>query len=310
MEQMLNHVDSPYIRCIGFLYLRYACDPKDIWDWFMPYLYDTEEIKVAEGNYSSNAMMRNHGSGRNGHNNTGTVGDFVRGLLEELDYYGTRLPRFPIGIEKDIKVKLLQEEQIEQRAVGHERDGKRMEYFQKVGSKVRAMYGDEENAVTWYDAVVDRVIWRDDETGEQYSRPKFVVTFPEYGNTETVSLGEMDVPGSVNNVPLLNKNDSHYRRNDRGINERNYDRDYRNNQRFRDNHRQYPGQARRQYDDSYGRMNERGDMRRRDRSRSRSRDRNATEVHSSTAKDSEKTKTAEEIAAIEEKKRKLLQKYG
>lgn len=55
-----------------------------------------------------------------------------------------------------------------------------------------ALYGDEENPVQWYRAVVDRVITKDDVTGEHFKFPKFVVTFPEYGNTETVSLGELD----------------------------------------------------------------------------------------------------------------------
>ena len=186
MEQMLNHVDSPYIRCIGFLYLRYVCDPKEIWNWFMPYLYDIEEVQITE---RPNFKRQKSGGKKS------TVGDFVRLLLNDLEYYGTRLPRLPLNIERDIKVKLLEEEQIEHRAKDHESNTKRMEYFQKVGNRVTAMYGDEENEVTWYDAMIDRVIWKDDETGYQFTRPKFVVTFSEYGNTETVSLGEMDVLG-------------------------------------------------------------------------------------------------------------------
>lgn len=47
--------------------------------------------------------------------------------------------------------------------------------------------------MTWYDGVVDRVVRTDDETGAKLSRPKFLVTFPEYGNTELVSLGEIDM---------------------------------------------------------------------------------------------------------------------
>ena len=33
VNQLINHPDSPYIRVIGFLYLRFACDPKKIMDW-------------------------------------------------------------------------------------------------------------------------------------------------------------------------------------------------------------------------------------------------------------------------------------
>ena len=270
MEQMLNHVDSPYIRCIGFLYLRYASEPKELWDWFMPYLYDVEEVKITE---------RNIGYHRQGdaQRKNGTVGDFVRGLLNDLEYYGTRLPRLPLGIEREMKVKLLLEEQIEARAIGHEKDKKTMDYFQKVGSAVRAMYGDEQNEVTWYDAVVDRVIWRDDESGEQYTRPKFVVTFPEYGNTEVVSLGEMDVPGKATrsygktsdyreasgyidnrNQDRLNHRDNKYNRSRDQHNHRdNYDRRH-------PHHRGHPNHG-----DNYRRGYERNE-----RDRSRSRDRN------------------------------------
>ena len=176
---MLNHVDSPFIRCIGFLYLRYAADPSVIWDYFKPYLYDEEIVRIR-----ANVKCPE-----------GTVGEFVRGLLTDLEYYGTRLPRFPVALEREMKVKLLQEERVEERAQLHLRDDKKMEYFNRVGSRVRALYGDEENPVTWYDAVVDRVLKKDDVTGVEFYRPKFVVTFPEYGNTETVTLGEMDLPG-------------------------------------------------------------------------------------------------------------------
>jgi hypothetical protein len=46
--------------------------------------------------------------------------------------------------------------------------------------------------VTWYRAVVDRVITRDELFDRSLKYPMFVVTFSEYGNTETVALGEMD----------------------------------------------------------------------------------------------------------------------
>lgn len=36
-----------------------------------------------------------------------------------------------------------------------------------------------------------------EESREPLSRPKFVVTFPEYGNAEIVTLGELDMPGGA-----------------------------------------------------------------------------------------------------------------
>lgn len=175
---MLEHVDSPYIRCIGFLYLRYAADPSTLWSWFEPYLYDEESVQVCQGKADI------------------TVGKFCRLLLSELDYHGTRLPRLPLAIERQCKVRLLQAERSEERAKQHLENEAAMQYFQKSGARVMALYGDEENPITWYDAVVDRVVLRDSESGEMLPRPKFQVTFAEYGNTEIVTLGEVDLPGS------------------------------------------------------------------------------------------------------------------
>ena len=177
MALMLNHPDSPYIRCIGFLYLRYATEPSALYSWYDPYLYDEQPVRVSPNPASPEI----------------TIGEYARRLLMEMDYHGTLLPRLPVTIERDVKVKLLQVEKIEARALGHLNNFQFMEYCQKVGCQLRALYGDEENPTTWYDCVVDRVIKRDDETGMELTRPKFVVTFPEYGNTEIVTLGEIDI---------------------------------------------------------------------------------------------------------------------
>lgn len=187
MKHMLDHVDSPYIRCIGFLYLRYACEPRMLWGWVEPYLYDEEPVRV-EANQAKPET---------------TVGEFVRSLLTDMNYHGTLLPRLPVNIEREIKVKLLQAKQNEDRAKHHTQNDRTMQYFQTLGSRVRALYGDDENPVTWYDAIVDRVISKD-EAGAPLLRPRFVVTFPEYGNTETVGLGEMDMPeGAAGDGPVL-----------------------------------------------------------------------------------------------------------
>ena len=44
MQILLDHPDSPYIRAVGFLYLRYTCPPKELWKWFAPYIEDPEEV--------------------------------------------------------------------------------------------------------------------------------------------------------------------------------------------------------------------------------------------------------------------------
>ncbi|XP_051180650.1 pre-mRNA splicing factor SR-like 1 isoform X5 [Lolium perenne] len=63
MHGLLKHPDSPYIRAIGFLYLRYVADPKILWTWYEPYLKDDEEFSPG-----SNGRMT-------------TMGVYVRDLI-------------------------------------------------------------------------------------------------------------------------------------------------------------------------------------------------------------------------------------
>jgi len=100
MHSMLEHLDSPYIRCIGFLYLRFSSDPAKLMDWFKPYVYDTEEFAASAAKGAR----------------TITIGEYVRSLITDLDYYGTMLPRIPVPTQRTFKVKLLQEEQNQSRA--------------------------------------------------------------------------------------------------------------------------------------------------------------------------------------------------
>jgi len=39
---LIEHADSPYIRGVGFMFLRYTLPPQLMWDWFEPYLDDEE----------------------------------------------------------------------------------------------------------------------------------------------------------------------------------------------------------------------------------------------------------------------------
>ncbi|KAE8971012.1 hypothetical protein PR003_g28143 [Phytophthora rubi] len=161
MQGLLRHTDSPYIRVVGFLYLRFTCDPEELWTWFEPYLEDPEEF-----NASANPSLKT------------TIGEWLVSLLEENNYFGTILPRIPKKIEDGIKVKLLLLSRKKERAKENLAIVDRL----KPGTKVRAMYADEENEPAMYDAVITSV-----EEGSQ-----FLVSFPAYGNSEKVSLGDIE----------------------------------------------------------------------------------------------------------------------
>ncbi|KAK6932373.1 Pre-mRNA-splicing factor 38 [Dillenia turbinata] len=88
MHGLLKHKDSPYIRAIGFLYVRYAGDPKTLWGWFEPYVKDDEEFSPG-----SNGRMT-------------TMGVYVRDLLLGQYYFDTLFPRTPVTIMRQIVANL------------------------------------------------------------------------------------------------------------------------------------------------------------------------------------------------------------
>ncbi|GAB4827281.1 suppressor of rad53 null lethality [Ancistrocladus abbreviatus] len=88
MHGLLKHTDSPYIRAIGFLYLRYAADPKTLWSWFDPYVKDDEEFSPG----SSGKMT--------------TMGVYVRDLLLGQYYFDTLFPRIPVPVMRQIVANL------------------------------------------------------------------------------------------------------------------------------------------------------------------------------------------------------------
>eukprot|EP00920_Eleutheroschizon_duboscqi_P025449 GHVT01062632.1.p1 GENE.GHVT01062632.1~~GHVT01062632.1.p1 ORF type:complete len:516 (-),score=108.12 GHVT01062632.1:388-1725(-) len=81
MNELLEHADSPYIRCAGLLYLRYTHPPEKLWQWYEPYLLDDEEFTPGADK-----------------NKTSTIGEYIEGLLAEDKYFTTVLPRLPVKI--------------------------------------------------------------------------------------------------------------------------------------------------------------------------------------------------------------------
>ncbi|XP_037935198.1 pre-mRNA-splicing factor 38B-like isoform X1 [Teleopsis dalmanni] len=86
---LLNHTDSPYIRALGFMYLRYTQPPADLYDWYEDYLQDEEEIDVKAG---GGQMI--------------TIGQMVYQFLTKIDWFSTLFPRIPVPIQKQIEKKL------------------------------------------------------------------------------------------------------------------------------------------------------------------------------------------------------------
>ena len=170
MHAMLSHLDSPYIRVLGFLYLRYAAQPETLWKWVSPFVFDTEEFVI-----TTNPIRKI------------TIGVLVRNLINEIDFYGTILPRLPTNIQREYKVKLLVAKEDEDRKKTHIKNNKVDKIFYK-NANVRGLYEDEENPRAWYDCIIDSV----EAPVHEWETPKYWVTFTEYGNSELLSLGQID----------------------------------------------------------------------------------------------------------------------
>ncbi|CAB4376800.1 unnamed protein product [Rhizophagus irregularis] len=92
---LIEHTDSPHIRALGFLYLRYVCKPIHLWEWFEEYLDDEEEVQIQGG--PRPVII--------------TIGKMCRQLLTEQKWLGTILPRIPVPIAREIEQKLKEKSQ-------------------------------------------------------------------------------------------------------------------------------------------------------------------------------------------------------
>lgn len=251
MNGMLDSKNSPLIRAIGLLYLRYVLPPADLWKWYEPYLENDEEF-----NPSSDKSINM------------TIGEYCIKLLTDMSYYGTTLPRIPVLIERKIRVMLLLLDQKKKRR------NQNMRSYEKglfqTGAQVKAIYSDQENEPAWYEAVIESI----DEDNDM----KFWVKFPEYGNTEYVDLGDMEL--LITKSSMNNDDDDGDDRRDAKFSkcEHQNSRDSRDRDRDRDRHskstRAATGYSSRSRSRSDSRRRENSKRNRNEsRSRSRSRDR-------------------------------------
>ena len=80
------------------MYLRFLGDPNFLWEYLSPFLNDNNLFfpKVDKKNKIS-------------------VSEYVQQLFTNEKHYGTRLPRIPVKIERDIKIKLICYKEMEER---------------------------------------------------------------------------------------------------------------------------------------------------------------------------------------------------
>lgn len=90
LKAMLNNKENPYIRALGFLWIRFVADVKTLEEWLDPYIDDFREFSP---------------TGRK--DEKVTFGQFVQGLMTDMKYYDTMLRRIPIPTGRAFKLKLM-----------------------------------------------------------------------------------------------------------------------------------------------------------------------------------------------------------
>jgi pre-mRNA-splicing factor 38B len=127
---MINCRESPYIRCGGFLYIRYLSEPQELWNRLSKYILEDEKFSP-----SANAKYKI------------TIGEYVENLLKEYDYYGTRLPKIPTQIEREIKAKLIS---IEEKRARKRKNEKKLYLF--IPNSLCSAVSFQDNK--WHEAII------------------------------------------------------------------------------------------------------------------------------------------------------------
>ncbi|EPR59362.1 PRP38 family protein [Toxoplasma gondii ME49] len=155
LEQLLDYSDSPYVRCTGFLYLRYVHPPEKLWKWYEQYFLDDEVFAA-----SSDTKR------------TTTMGEYVESLIMEDKYFNTVLPRLPVKVKNLYGTQLMAMDEHRRRKAKNTAD---IDRFVAGASVLACSKGD------WLEGEIISV--------DLESRPAGVWVLVEDGNEELIDLG-------------------------------------------------------------------------------------------------------------------------
>lgn len=104
LRSLIDNARSAFVRCISFLYVRFALDPGQLWSWLGEYVLDEQEFHPTK---DSDWVT--------------TVGEFVEALLSQERYYSTVLPRLPMSAKRHLEARLAQVPQFRKRTQANQR---------------------------------------------------------------------------------------------------------------------------------------------------------------------------------------------
>lgn len=123
LRRLIDSQESPYIRCCGFLYVRFGLPHDQLLSWLGEYVLDDEEFKP-----SPDSEWRT------------TIGEYVEGLLSQDKYYNTVLPRLPMVTKRHVEEKLAPLGQNRKRMKANKEI---LDTFRDPGTKVESNIGGE-----------------------------------------------------------------------------------------------------------------------------------------------------------------------
>eukprot|EP00457_Paulinella_chromatophora_P004954 gb/GEZN01004967.1/.p1 GENE.gb/GEZN01004967.1/~~gb/GEZN01004967.1/.p1 ORF type:complete len:567 (+),score=75.42 gb/GEZN01004967.1/:118-1818(+) len=145
----------PFIRGMGFLFIRIVVPPQLLWDWYQPYLDDPMPIKAC------------------GSQGPTTIGRFLRGLIEDHKYYGTMLRRIPVTLQREMIKKIESSKQEQAKPASRTTVA--------TGTKCKALFEDGEA----YPVQVEEIL----------PNNKYLVRWLQYDYTEEVDFASLILPG-------------------------------------------------------------------------------------------------------------------
>lgn len=101
-HQLLHLIEinnSPRVRCVGILYVRFGLPPAQLWPWLGEYTLDDEVFMTSTSSQEQT-----------------TIGQFVESLLLEDRYYSIVLPRLPMNVKRQLQANIAPVSQYRRRA--------------------------------------------------------------------------------------------------------------------------------------------------------------------------------------------------
>jgi len=127
LRRLIENEESPFVRCAGFLFIRFGLAPDQLWPWLGEYVVDDEELRPSKDADRT------------------TIGEYVEALLTQERYYSTILTRLPMSVKRHLEVRLAQVPQFRKRAQANQRF---LDVYRQPGVRIEACLDDG----SWYPA--------------------------------------------------------------------------------------------------------------------------------------------------------------